>query len=118
MPGIFLRISRTILSRNQQKLNKDKQFAQNNNEKLQVQGVSLQQTFMKATFLGDLGVKGGDPFCDPSRGSSAHICISCVLPMKLCVFETPAMRFTISEINDATIKGLPLGLSWTVDNEK
>ena len=59
-------------------------------------------------------MKGGDPFCDPSQGSSTHISISCVLPMKLYVFETPAMRFTISEINDTTLKGLPLGLSWTV----
>ena len=74
--------------------------------------------YVQASEFGDSGVKGGDPFCDPSQGSSAHICMSCVLSMKLCVFETPAMRFTISEINDATIKGLPLGLSWTVDNEK
>ena len=59
--------------------------------------------------FGDSGVKGGDPFCDPSQGSSSHICISCVLSMKLCVFETPAMRFTISEINDTTLIGLPLG---------
>ena len=56
--------------------------------------------------FGDSGGKGGDPFCDPSQGSSAHICMSCVLSMKLCVFETPGMRFTFSEINDTTLKGI------------
>ena len=64
--------------------------------------------------FGDSGVKGGDPFCDPSQGSSAHICISCVLPMKLYVFETPAMRFTISEKKDTALKVLPLGITISV----
>ena len=48
--------------------------------------------------FGDSGVKGGDPFCDPTHGSSAHICMSCVSSMKLCVFETHAIRFTTSDI--------------------
>ena len=65
------------------------------------------------TEFGDSGVKGGDPFCDPSQDSSAHICISCVSSMKLCVFETPAMRFTIS-MNDASLKRLPLSITITV----
>ena len=64
-----------------------------------------------AAEFGDSGVKGGDPFCHPSQGSSAHICISCVSSIKLCVFETPAMRFTIHEINDATFKRPPLGIT-------
>ena len=54
-------------------------------------------------------MKRGDPFYDPSQGSSAHICISCVSSMKLCVFETPAIRFT-TLINGATLKRLPLGI--------
>ena len=53
--------------------------------------------------FGVSGVKGGDPFCDPSHGSSAHICMSCVSLMKLCVFETHALRFAISVINDGNI---------------
>ena len=61
--------------------------------------------------FGDSEVRGGDTFCDPSQGSSAHICISCVLSMKLCVFETPAMCFTISEINYAALIRLPLGIT-------
>ena len=64
-----------------------------------------------AAEFGDSGVKGGDPFCHPSQGSSAHICISCVSSIKLGVFETPAMRFTTFNIYDATFKGLPLSIA-------
>ena len=53
--------------------------------------------------FGVSGVKGGDPFCDPSHGSSAHICMSCVSSMKHYVFETHAIRFAISNRNNATI---------------
>ena len=48
--------------------------------------------------FGDSGKKGGDPFCDLTHGSCAHICMSCVSSVKLCVFETHAIGFTISDI--------------------